>query len=80
MFRNSIENFIEPFVISCICSGPPTIRSAKPAPLKSPAEATIYRLWMNAGTDQLSGVQLFSIPDATVKAAPSLWFVATTPY
>jgi hypothetical protein len=49
-------------------------------PNAAPASATIYRLWMNDGTHQLSGAQLFSIPDATAKEAPSLWFFATTPY
>lgn len=56
--------------------GPPVLY----LPNEAPASATIYRLWMNDGTDQVSGVQLFSIPDAPAKAAPSLWFVATTPY
>src|SRR5262245_13338266 len=49
-------------------------------PNASPADATIYRLSMNDGTKTISGVELFSIPGATAKAAPSLWFVATTPY
>jgi hypothetical protein len=31
-------------------------------------------------TDRISGVQLFSIPHGSAKAAPALWFVATTPY
>jgi hypothetical protein len=45
-----------------------------------PASATIYRLWMSDGTNQLSGVQLFSVDGAAANAAPSLWFFATTPY
>jgi hypothetical protein len=49
-------------------------------PNAAPSAATIYRLSMNYGTNQLSSVQLFSIPAATTKAAPSLWFFATTPY
>jgi hypothetical protein len=57
-------------------SGPPVIY----LPNAAPASATIYRLWMTDGTDRISGAQLFSISDATAKAAPSLWFVATTPY
>ena len=56
--------------------GPPTIY----LPNAAPASATIYRLWMKEGADQISGVELFSIPNAGAKAAPSLWFVATTPY
>ena len=56
--------------------GPPVIY----LPNAAPASATIYRLWMTDGTDRISGAQLFSIPDATAKATPSLWFVATTPY
>jgi hypothetical protein len=56
--------------------GPPTIY----LPNAAPASATIYRLWMNEGTEQISGVELFGIPNASAKAAPSLWFVATTPY
>ena len=57
-------------------SGPPV----RYLPNAAPDTATIYRLWMNDGTHQLSGAQLFSIPDATAKEAPSLWFFATTPY
>ena len=49
-------------------------------PNAAPAAATIYRLWMSDGTNQLSGVQLFSVDGAIPKAAPSLWFFATTPY
>ena len=49
-------------------------------PNGAPASATIYRLWMSDGTNQLSGVQLFSVDGALPKAAPSLWFVASTPY
>ena len=57
--------------------GPPVIY----LPNAAPASATIYRLWMTDGTDRvISGAQLFSIPAASAKAAPSLWFVATTPY
>jgi hypothetical protein len=57
-------------------SGPPIIY----LPDAAPASATIYRLWMTDGTDRISGVQLFSIPKGSAKAAPALWFVATTPY
>jgi hypothetical protein len=47
-------------------------------PNAAPAAATIYRLWMSDGTNQLSGV--ISVDGAIPKAAPSLWFFATTPY
>jgi hypothetical protein len=56
--------------------GPPVIY----LPNGAPASATIYRPWMTDGTDRISGVQLFNIPQASAKAAPALWFVATTPY
>jgi hypothetical protein len=56
--------------------GPPVIY----LPNATPPSAAIYRLWMTDGTDRISGVQLFSIPQASEKAAPALWFVATTPY
>jgi hypothetical protein len=49
-------------------------------PNGAPTSATIYRLWMSDGTNQLSGVQLFNVDGAVPKAAPSLWFFATTPY
>jgi hypothetical protein len=46
----------------------------------APLSATTYQLWMSDGTKEISGVQLFSIPASNAKTAPSLWFVATTPY
>jgi hypothetical protein len=49
-------------------------------PNAAPASSTIYRLWMSDGTNQLSGVQLFTADSALSKAAPSLWFFASTPY
>ena len=48
-------------------------------PDSAPATATTYQLWMSDGTKEISGVQLFSIP-TKAKTAPSLWFVASTPY
>jgi hypothetical protein len=48
-------------------------------PDSAPASATTYHLRMSDGSNEISGVQLFSIP-ANAKTAPSLWFVATTPY
>ena len=55
--------------------GPPLVY----LPNAAPASATIYRLWMTDGGERISGAQLFSI-EASAKAAPALWFVATTPY
>jgi hypothetical protein len=45
-------------------------------PNGAPKSATIYRLWMSDGTNQLSGVQLFNVDGAVRKAAPALWFFA----
>jgi hypothetical protein len=56
--------------------GPPVVY----LPNSAPATATIYRLWMSDGKNQLSGVQLFNIDAASPPAAPSLWFFSTTPY
>jgi hypothetical protein len=49
-------------------------------PNAAPETATVYRLWMSDGTNQLSGVQLFSADAVKLKTAPALWFFASTPY